>query len=401
MTVMDHARATEVAAYDVLGRPPRADLTALAELAAQICGVSSAAVNLITATQQTGVATYGIDPGVCAIEDSMCVRVLHDTGPVVVEDASRDERFKEHPFVTGELGNVRFYAMHQLRTPRGTVIGTLCVFDELPSELSGQQQTALATLADRVVDVLELGLRSEQLESSLHDLTAARDELRRSNEQLAVFAGQVSHDLRNPLTSLSMSLQMLRDQPGVLDNEDSLWMVDRALSGTERMDGQIQELLDYALVGGGLTMDDVDLNAVMEEVSVDLASRLGGVCLHVGDLPVVRGDRVQLRAVLANLVDNAAKFSARQPAPRVRVCGLTGSDAHVLEVCDNGPGVPPADRGRVFDPLTRRDKTIEGSGIGLATCRRVVLAHGGTIKMAGSPEGGALVRVTLPSAPPG
>ncbi|MGZ4469067.1 MAG: sensor histidine kinase [Nocardioidaceae bacterium] len=394
----DTTRVAEIEAYGVVGNPPRRDLQALVELAAQLVGVPSAAINLITASEQVQVATYGIHPSVCSREDSMCAAILHEAAPVVVADASRDDRFRENPFVTGVIADVRFYAANQLVTPDGVAIGTLCVFDDAPREISDRQRQGLRTLADRVVDVLELGLRTGQLERSLRRLTVVRDELRRSNEQLAVFAGQVSHDLRNPLTSVSMSLQMLQEQPTVMEDDDTLWMVDRALSGAQRMDGLIEELLDYARLGGGLRTTPVDLAEVLGEVRDDLAARLADADLEVGELPVLCGDRAQLRAVLQNLVDNALKFAAPDRRARVTVTAATTPEGWLVEVADNGPGVPKEDRERVFDLLTRRDKSIEGAGIGLATCRRVVWAHGGTIEMDESPDGGALVRIMLPRA---
>jgi signal transduction histidine kinase len=234
-------------------------------------------------------------------------------------------------------------------------------------------------------------------EDDARTATHLRDELRRSNEQLAVFAGQVSHDLRNPLTSASMSLEMLREQPTVMEDDDSLWMVERALSGVKRMDALIEELLDYAMVGGGLKMTEVDLVQAMAGVRDGLANGLHGVDLQVGELPVIWGDRGQLVAVLQNLVENAVKFTRSDVVPRVTVCGQVTDDGWVIEVADNGPGVPEEDRERVFDLLTRVDKTIAGAGIGLATCRRVVWAHGGSIEMDQSPDGGALVRIHLPN----
>ncbi|RYJ04986.1 MAG: GAF domain-containing protein, partial [Actinomycetales bacterium] len=99
-----------------------------------------ATINLITDTAQYQVATHGFDASVCRREDSMCNLVLHTGAPVVVPDASQDERFKDNPFVTGVIGEVRFYATHQLRTPEGVVIGTLCVFDTVPRELTAAQE---------------------------------------------------------------------------------------------------------------------------------------------------------------------------------------------------------------------------------------------------------------------
>ena len=157
-----------------------------------------ATINLITDVEQHQIATTASTPR-CARARTRCATSCSTPGaPVVVPDASLDPRFRDNPFVTGVIGNVRFYATHQLRTPEDVVIGTLCVFDEVPRTLSDEQEHALVGLADRVVDLLELELRTRELE--------------RSNEQLAAFAGQVSHDLRNPLTAVTMSLNMMGDE---------------------------------------------------------------------------------------------------------------------------------------------------------------------------------------------
>ncbi len=133
----------------------------------------------------------------------------------MVPDASQDPRFADNPFVTGEIGQVRFYASHQLVTPHGVTIGTLCVFDTEAREISDDQERALVELAERVVDLLELELRTRELAVTVTELERARDELQRSNSQLAAFAGQVSHDLRNPLTTVRMSLSILAEDPEV------------------------------------------------------------------------------------------------------------------------------------------------------------------------------------------
>ena len=396
MDDQDAARVEEIAQYAVLGVPPRRDLQALVALAAQICEVPSAVINLITASEQVQVAAVGMDPSVCAREDSMCAAVLHETEPVIVPDASRDPRFAENPFVTGAIGEVRFYAASHLITPQGVAIGTLCVFDDQPRELDETQRKALRTLADRIVDSLELGHRTRQLERSLEQLRGARDELRRSNEQLAHFAGQAAHDLRSPLTSVSMSLELLQRHPSILEDEEARQLVEGAIGGTSRMDLMITELLEYGRVGGNLRRTDVDLASVMADVRTDLAGELEGVDLVVGELPVVRGDRTQLAAVLQNLVANAIKFTRPVRSPRVTVCARRVSTGWRVEVSDNGRGVPPEDRERVFEPMVRGTTRVDGVGLGLAICARVVRAHGGDIGIDDAPDGGACVWLELP-----
>ena len=147
----DDERVLEIDRYQVLLEPPRADLMALVDVAAQVAQVPLATINLITDTEQHQIATAGFDASICAREDSMCNLVLHEKEPVIVPDASQDPRFRDNPFVTGEIGDVRFYATHQLRTPAGVVIGTLCVFDTEPRELGDDQEADVATQTRQVL----------------------------------------------------------------------------------------------------------------------------------------------------------------------------------------------------------------------------------------------------------
>lgn len=398
---VDRRRVVEIDRYQVLLDPPRSDLVALVDIAAQVADVPLATINLITDVSQHQIATKGFDAAVCSREDSMCNVVLHEGAPVVVSDASKDPRFADNPFVTGEIGEVRFYATHQLVSPQGVVIGTLCVFDTVAREITDDQERALVELAERVVDLLELELRTRELAASVAELERARDELQRSNSQLTAFAGQVSHDLRNPLTTVRMSLSMLAEESeeGAPDPATSTYLLSRAERGTERMQALIDDLLAYARVGGRIASKPVDLGLVAAAVRDDLAEALSGATLEVGELPVVTGDPVQLRAVLQNLVANAAKFVPAGEPARIRVASHRVEAGWRIEVVDHGLGIAPEDRERVFEPLTRTHEQVPGSGIGLATVRRVVDAHAGSIGIEETPGGGTTVWVELPAPP--
>ncbi|MBA2952229.1 GAF domain-containing sensor histidine kinase [Nocardioides sp. CGMCC 1.13656] len=382
--VQDARRVAEIGKYRVLVDPPRKDLIALTEIAAQIARVPMATINLITDDAQHQVATHGFDGAICRREDSMCNVVLDAGAPVVVPDASQDPRWRDNPFVTGEIGSVRFYATHQLTTPEGVVIGTLCVFDEQPRSLSDEQEHALVGLADRVVDLLELELRTRELE--------------RSNEQLAAFAGQVSHDLRNPLTAVTLSLTMLGDDidPDDPEDADKSFLVHRAIGGARRMQTLIDDLLKFARVGGELQRGAVDLGGVLDDVVEDLAVPLAKATVITGDLPTVTGDAVQLRAVLQNLVANAAKFVRPGEPPHIEVDAVRLDGRWRVEVADRGPGIPEEERERVFQPLARIDEEVDGSGIGLSTCRRIIDAHGGRIGLVDAAYGGTCAWFELP-----
>ena len=371
-------REQAIEAYDVLGSPPRRELEALVELAAKFTGVPMATINLITATEQWQVATYGVAAAVCDREDSMC-RFVVDTGePILLPDASLDERYRDNPFTTGEIAAVRFYASLPLRTPSGTVLGTLCVFDTEPHPVEPEVEHALATLAARVVDVLELELVSRQLAAA--------------NERLGAFAGQVSHDLKNPLSAIRMSVELAREEAA--DGSDLARLLDRAQRGAERMNTMIGELLEFARGGAAPELVDVDLGKLAADVLEDLGGAAAPGQVEVARLPVVRGDPVQLRTVLQNLLANAVKFSpAGSP---VRVAAEEQPNGWWVGVADRGPGIAEQDRQRAFEPMVRLDRTHPGSGIGLATCRRIVQAHGGRTGIDDNPGGGSVVWFELP-----
>ena len=378
------------------------DLQALAELASRVCGTPFAAVNLISEHFQHQVAAVGVAPAICAREDSMCAVSLETRTPVTVSDAREDPRFATNPFVTGRLGAVRAYAASQLRTPRGDVLGTLCVFDEVPRDLGHAERRGLDLLAEQAVAALELRRSRRVLASTVRELADARAELLRSNSDLAAFAGQVSHDLRNPLAAVSGYLELLADHPAVVADTTASHQVERASASTGRMRDLVDELLAYARVGGGLRQEPVDLAALLRDVVEDLGTGAPPAdALEVAGLPVVRGDPTQVRAVLANLLTNAVRYARPDRRLVVQVGARSCGPRWRIEVADNGRGVPVEQRAEAFTLLRRlHDQATagDGSGIGLATCRRIVAAHGGAIGIDDGIDGGITVWFTLPAA---
>ncbi|MEN8671656.1 GAF domain-containing sensor histidine kinase [Nocardioides sp.] len=396
--VIDHehdaARMAELERYQVLSAEPRPELTALAELAARVCGVSSAFISVITDDELLQLASVGFEGFTVPRALSMCDAVLHEDEPLISSDLRVDPRFRDNPYV--QQGRTVFYASYQLTSPAGVPFGSLCVFDDTEREIDDDQRRALRDLADRVVDVLELELRNRQLATAI-------DELERSNQQLAAFAGQVSHDLRNPLAAVTGNLELLEDlvvaaEPDVATMRG---LISRAHRSTERMGRLVDEVLTFAVLGGRLDRHRVDVDALMREVREDLSSQLAGAAIEVGELPAVQADPVQLRIVLQNLVSNAAKYTRPGTTASISVHAEVSGATWRLAVVDHGLGVPPADRDRVFEPFVRvaQGLRVDGTGMGLPTCQRIVQAHGGRIGLDETPGGGATAWVELPAAP--
>ena len=191
-----------------------------------------------------------------------------------------------------------------------------------------------------------------------------------------------------------MAVKIIHDQLG--PEHSARFLLERALSGARRMQDLIDDLLTFARLGGELARVEVDLDQVAREVLDDLTTALEGATVEVDQLPVVVGDRVQLRAVLQNLVANAAKFTRPGEKAHVELRAERRGSWWRICVDDHGPGVAEQDRDRVFRPLARVDTSVEGSGIGLATCRRIIEAHGGRIGLDESPAGGTRAWFDLP-----
>lgn len=388
-TAHEVTRREAVDQYRIVGGLPEPDLQGLVELASTVCGVSTAVINIIDDRAQHQVAAVGVQAASCAIEDSMCAAVLVDPRRVVVPDAREDVRFQDSPFVTGVIASVRFYASSPLITPAGVAIGTLCVFDDQVGELTDASARALDLLAHQVIDVLELRRLTRDLAES--------------NAQLEQFATQVSHDLRNPLTALSGFLELAADSPEMVDAPRAARSLERAESAAARMTAMVTDLLDFARMGGARPhFTRVDVSEIVDAVLEDLDGAVveTGAEIVVDASVFVRADDTLLRVLLQNLIANAVKFTvAAGRVPRVLVSVEQLPDGWRLTVDDNGDAVEPALRDRMFEPMQRgHDTEVQGLGIGLATCRRIALAHGGHIGLDESPAGGTRAWVVLPTA---
>ncbi|MCD4851785.1 GAF domain-containing sensor histidine kinase [Arthrobacter sp. AK01] len=362
----------------------------LVRLATELCGAPFGVVNIISAEYQHQIGAWGVDPGVCSREDSMCAKVFLSGERTVVADASQDPRFADNPFVTGEIGNVRFYASVPLHTESGFVPGTLCVFSDKTKELRPEQVGMLEVLAKQVVELLELQHRTVQLDRTY-------SELRESNAKLAGFAGRVSHDLRIPLTTILGYVELVEDDPDVEPESTAARYLDRIGASGRRMLGMLEDVLSYSRVGGGIRPAEVSLREVTDEVVRDLGIESQSI-VDVEDLRL-HADRGQLRTLLQNLLSNAMNYRSPDRGLRIRISGVSNYHGATIFVADNGKGINPQDRAKVLEPLVRlrRQGDGPGSGLGLATCSSIAKAHGGELTLGETPGGGTTVAVSFPS----
>jgi signal transduction histidine kinase len=232
---------------------------------------------------------------------------------------------------------------------------------------------------------------SAKLEQSLVEIREANEQLGLKNTELERFTYTVSHDLRSPLVTIRGYLSHLVTSVAEGNDQrfrEDVTRIDRAAT---KMDDLLRDLLELSRVGRVLNpVSDVPMTAVAQDAADLLRGplRARGASLEIDpDLPVVRGDRKRLLEVFQNLVENAVKFMGDQKEPRITVGVLRESGEVVFFVRDNGIGIDPKHRERVFELFERLLPTGEGTGVGLALVKRIVEAHGGRVWVE-SPEGG-------------
>jgi signal transduction histidine kinase len=205
------------------------------------------------------------------------------------------------------------------------------------------------------------------------------------------------------LTAIMASTEMLGQQPAVAADEWSERLVATAFRSATRMAGMIEQILAHARVGAELHRTDTDLGAVLATVLEDLAPTLTvrSATVTAGPLPPLPADGQQLYSVLLNLVSNAVKYARPGVAPRIEITSVPVQDRWHISVRDHGIGISVADRDRVFGLFNRVETSVDGSGIGLATVKRIIEAHGGSIGISSVDGPGTDVWFELPAALPG
>lgn len=238
----------------------------------------------------------------------------------------------------------------------------------------------------------------KKLEAELREQKGLLEE---ANERLRSFNAAVSHDLRNPTRAALGYVQMILAQHNGLLPLEVRRDLELARGRLERMDRMLEDLSRYSKMRlDPSQFEPVDLNKLLADVCVDLGSLLTGVEVRISpDLPHVYGRPSLLSELFSNLIHNAVKFSDK-PKPVVEVGWKPHrGDTYLFWVRDNGPGIPPEYLDKIFQLFEQLDRTKEGTGAGLAICRRIVEEHGGRIWAESQGGQGATFYFTLPRLP--
>ena len=424
-------RVTALRATGLLDTPPEHAFDRLTALVCEILGVPVSLVSLVDEDRQFFKSAQGLgEPWASTRETplshSFCQHVAASSQPLIIPDARAHGLVCDN-LAVGELGVVAYLGV-PLFTPDGVAIGSLCAIDHETRTWTDQQVQVLSALADSAMTEIAVRLHLRERDDALAELRAINEtlearvrertgelsrlnkELTKRNQELQHFAYIASHDLQEPLRKITAFAGLTLEDYGELLDDQGRYYLERMENAARRMAQLLRDLLQYSrVITHGQPFQPVDLQVlVAESVSdLDLSAAEAEADIKVSNLPTIEADPGQIQRLLRNLLTNALKFHRPGVPPRIEITAEVESYGALPDVCrievrDNGLGFEEKFSERIFMPFERlhaRGK-YEGTGMGLAVCRRIAERHGGSIVARSQPGEGSSFIVRLPVRQP-
>lgn len=386
------ARLEKLKSYDILDTLPEHEFEEIVKLASWICDTPISTVTLIDEKRQWYKAKKGLPNSETSRDISFCAHAITGTEMLVVKDATQDERFFDNPLVTGDP-DIRFYAGMPLRSAEGYALGTLCVIDRKPKELTQVQKDALELLTRQAMRFMEVRRR-------LLSVT-------KLYEANTTILSVISHDILSPMNSLNGLISLLESE-ALPANEfkELLPVVKTRIS-------EVTQLLSQLLKWSASQLDDslgqasvVNLHQVVEDIIAMSGSQLkqkqNVILNEVDGQLLTKTDEHMVTFVLRNLLLNANKFSHEST---IRVSAIRKGDEVEVCVSDKGVGIPPERVRTLFmwehRQSARGSRGEAGSGFALLIAKESIEKSGGSMRVESTEGEGTRFYFTLPHfAPP-
>lgn len=288
------------------------------------------------------------------------------------------ETFNQHVASKGEIpydNEVRYFHKD------GSIVYVICRGKVIEWDDEGQP----IRMVGSHVDITQL----KNIENELHS----------SNRELEQFAYIASHDLQEPLNTITDYVRLFAEEYHDKIDEDANQYIEFIIQASTRMGNLVREVLGYSRIGRNLEMERIDCNDIIEEVEKDLRKRVNDTQAEIAKpkLPMVYGYRIELHSLFLNILSNAIKFRKEDTIPKIELKVTEQEGYWAFSVSDNGIGIAQKNQTKVFKIFQRLNNfdSYEGTGIGLAKCKKIVELHGGTIGVTSELGEGSTFHFTL------
>lgn len=372
--------------YEILDTPAESEFDELTQLAADILDVPIAIISFVARDRQWFKSRQGLAASETPLEVSFCRHQLFEKDLLVVPDALADPRFQNNPLVTGDL-NIRFYAGAVIRGHDGYPLGRFCALDNKPRDIPEKKLHTLQVFAHQVTALLEQRRLYKISERARQQLTRANDDLVHRDQTKDRFLAMVSHELRNPLSPILMTLDKLAlTGPHGNPVDGDLQLIQRQALHLARL---VDDMLDASRVATGkinLEKQSVAVSSIIQR-SLEMVKSSAEQKQHtIINMPLatelwLQADEIRLSQLITNLLTNAVRYSPE--GSEITISAEQQDGQAVITVSDNGQGIAPEFLDKIFETFVQapagKNPHQGGLGIGLSLCRHLAQLHDGSI----------------------
>jgi len=414
--------------YRILDTEAEQEFDDVVKLASQICNVPISLISLIDKDRQWFKARVGLAAPETHRNLAFCAHVVAQDAPLVVPDATKDERFFDNPLVTGSP-DIRFYAGFPLSTPDGFNLGTLCVIDTVARELSQEQAFAVQTLANQIIKQFELKLKiraleeqNQTLENTIAELKNAQMNLVKSEKMASIgqLTAGIAHEINNPINFVYAGSELLKNMIDDLKKDLDKFLENPKLVSLQEIQGNSSEiaLLSEDIFTGAKRVSEVvkdlrlftrldedgyknidihkNLEILLKIVGASANPSINWIKDFLDKKIMITCSVKDFNHALVNIFNNAVDAVGECDSKNIYIKTSLEDNFLIISIKDSGIGISNDIKEKIFEPFFTTKSIGKGVGLGLSIAKTIVEAHEGKILIENSTNFGTEVKIYLP-----